>query len=386
MVSFDGFRTDYAERWELPNFQRLATEGSRAAALLPVYPSKTFPNHYSLVTGLYAGHHGLVDNSFYNPATDTNYAISRREAVEDPRHYGGTPLWQHLQGAGISAASYFWVGSEAPIGGSYPDYWKTYDGSIPNEDRINQVVAWFALPAAERPRFVTLYFSDVDSVAHDTGPLSAETRTAALEADRLLGLILDGIASLPHPVTLLVVSDHGMYPLTHTEESYIALDALNLPRAGVRLVQGQTQVQLYVDGDAQQAALLQELNAHSAEFQVFPRSATPAHWHYDSHANIGDILLVAAPGKAFVFSLEQEFSSRIKAARGATLGVHGYDSRDVAELHAVFYAWGPAVKSGLELPALENIHVFPFISEFFGVPAPLDIDGDAAVLRSLLVK
>jgi predicted AlkP superfamily pyrophosphatase or phosphodiesterase len=383
MVSFDGFRNDYAERWSLPNFMRMAAEGSRAAALLPAYPSKTFPNHYSLVTGLYPGNHGIVDNSFHNRSTGTDYAISKREEVGDARHYGGTPLWQHLQAAGISTASYFWVGSEAPVGGSYPDHWQIYDSNVANEERITQVLDWLALPAAERPRFITLYFSDVDSAAHDTGPLSEASRAAALDADRLLGLIMDGLAALPHPVALVVVSDHGMYPVVHTEDSYIPLDTLQLPRSGVRLAMGQTQVQLYADDKAQVAALYAELKPLEAGFQVLRRTETPPHWHYGTHDNNGDLLLVADLGKTFVFSYEQEFK-RVRAARGDSIGVHGYDARDTPELHAIFQAWGGGLPAGMKLPALETIDVFPFISRYFGVAVPDGIDGDGSVLQPLL--
>jgi predicted AlkP superfamily pyrophosphatase or phosphodiesterase len=383
MVSFDGFRNDYVERWDLPNFKRLLADGSRAEALLPVYPSKTFPNHYSLVTGMYPGNHGLVDNSFYNRSTGTDYAISRREAVSDARHYGGIPLWQHLQAAGISTASYFWVGSEAPIAGSYPDHWQPYDSTVPNEVRIAQVLEWFRLPLAERPRFITLYFSDVDSVSHDSGPLSTETRAAAVEADRLLGLIIDGLDALPDPTAILVVSDHGMVEVMHTEASYIALDTLGLPRADVQLAQGQTQVHLYPADPAMAETLYAELKPQEQGFQVLRRSETPLHWHYAAHDNIGDILLVAEPGKTFVFSQAREFE-RIKAARGATIGVHGYDPRDRSDLHAIFYARGPGLRAGITLPAFENIHVFALVSRYFGVPVPGHIDGNGSTLLPLL--
>jgi predicted AlkP superfamily pyrophosphatase or phosphodiesterase len=382
LVSFDGFRNDYPARWSLPNFTRMATAGSRAAALIPAYPSKTFPNHYSLVTGLYPGNHGLVDNSFHNRSTGTDYAMYKREEVGDARHYGGTPLWQHLQAAGISTASYFWVGSEAPIGGSYPDHWQLYDSKAPNEQRIEQVLEWFSLPDAERPRFITLYFSDVDSIAHDTGPVSEETHRAALEADRLLGLIMDGLAELPLPVALLVVSDHGMYPLVHTEASYIPLDKLQLPRAGVRLAMGQTQVQLYVDDPTQLAALYAELKPQEAGFRVLGRTETPEHWHYGTHPNNGDLLLVADVGKTFVFSHQQEFD-RVKGARGTTIGVHGYDALDTPELHAIFQAWGPGIRPGVNLPQIGTIDVFPFISRYFGVDLPDDIDGNESLLQPL---
>lgn len=385
MVSFDGFRSDYPQRWDLTNFQRLAREGASAVSLIPVYPSKTFPNHYTLVTGLYAGNHGLVDNSFHSRLTGENYGIGIREAVEDSRYYGGLPLWQYLQNYGIKTASYFWVGSEALIAGRYPDYYERYDALVNNETRIDQVLAWLALPDATRPRFITLYFSFVDSVAHDTGPLSLQTKSAALLADELLGKLLDGIDALPVEVDLLVVSDHGMSEVMHDAEHYIDAGTLGVSAEDVTMIVSQTQAQLYVDDAGDIEEIYQALKPQEQHFTVYRKQETPAHWHYSTHANVGDILIVADPGYVITDSLEAELT-RHRGAIGSVYGVHGFDARDDKDLQGIFYARGPSIKSGVALEAFENVHVLPLITALFGVPAPDGIDGDRRVLLPVLAE
>jgi predicted AlkP superfamily pyrophosphatase or phosphodiesterase len=187
LISFDGFRHDYVERFEAPNFKAFIAQGTAAKSLVPSFPSKTFPNHYSIITGLYPGHHGLISNSFYDSKRNEKYSIRNRKVVEDPYYYGGTPLWQLTQENGHKAASFFWVGSEAPIKGSFPDFYKIYDGSVSNYARVDSVISWMGLPALERPLFTSLYFDLVDTQCHRFGPNSQELREAVLEADTILG-------------------------------------------------------------------------------------------------------------------------------------------------------------------------------------------------------
>lgn len=386
LVSFDGFRSDYADNWDLANFQDISREGASSRGLIPSYPSKTFPNHYTLVTGLYPGRHGLVDNSFYSPPLAASYRMADRSAVENPQFYGGLPLWQHLSAHGIKTASYFWVGSETKIAGHYPDYYRLYDGRVANEARIRQVLEWLQLPDAERPRFITLYFSFVDSVAHDTGPASTATHEAALQADALLGQLRAGLSELSVPVDLLVVSDHGMYPVIHDPAFYIATNGLGLtPEDGI-LVISQTQAQLYVNDPARIPALYQQLQAREDHFRVYLKQETPPHWHYRDHAHIGDILLVAEPGYVIVPSTVQAMSAGRPYGPGDTYGVHGYDASTEPALHGIFYAWGPSIRAGVSLPAFENVHVFPLITRLFGVPNPDGLDGKETVLAPILAE
>ncbi|HEY0778290.1 MAG TPA: ectonucleotide pyrophosphatase/phosphodiesterase, partial [Gemmatirosa sp.] len=212
LVSFDGFRADYLDRrLPLPAFARLEAAGVRARALVPSFPSKTFPNHWTLVTGLRPGHHGIVANAFWDPVRQGEYRIRDTAAVRDASWYGGTPVWALAERAGIRTGTVFWPGSEAAVGGVRPSHWLRYASALPDSARVDTVAAWLALPAAARPRFVALYVSVADDSGHAAGPDAPATDSAIVEADRTLGRLLDRLDAMPggNDVNVVVVSDHG---------------------------------------------------------------------------------------------------------------------------------------------------------------------------------
>jgi len=373
MVSFDGFRYDHATQYDLPHFRQLAREGAAAEFMRPSYPSKTFPNHYTLVTGLYPGHHGLVDNSFYDPVKGVYYRTNNRDIVEDPDFYGGLPLWQLVQQSGMRSASYFWVGSEAPVNGNYPDLFKYYDHDFPNDQRIDSVFHWFALPKSERPHLATLYFSLVDSKSHDYGPNSPETYETLLEADRLLGRIMEGVRKSGLDIQLIVVSDHGMYEMHYEVDTYIEIgDLITFPKDAVKLSNGETHIHIYVNDSSDVTWIYETLKDKERNYHVYLRGEIPAQWHYRSSPRIGDILMVADAGHAF----------RV-ASTNATYGSHGFDPYSVKEMGAIFYAWGSRIRSGIHIAPFQNVHVYPFVAHLLGIDPP-ESDGDLAVLKEIL--
>ena len=184
LISIDGWRWDYLERFAPPTLLRLAAEGVRADGLVPQFPSKTFPNHYTLVTGLTLPHHGIVSNNMRAPGIPGTFSMSNRDVQADPRWWGGEPIWNTVERQGKVAAAMFWPGSEAVIGGRQATYWRAFDNDLPNRDRVNQIIEWLKLPEGQRPSFLTLYFSDLDDAGHGWGPDSEEVRVAALDVDR----------------------------------------------------------------------------------------------------------------------------------------------------------------------------------------------------------
>ena len=230
MISIDGFRHDYADQFQAHNILKLAEEGLKAEALIPSFPSKTFPNHFTLVTGLLPGNHGLVGNSFFSRSKNAWYRISNKEAVTDPTWYSGIPIWTLAEMQGMLSASFFWVGSEAPIEGILPTYLYPYDGSVPNDFRIEQVVDWLELPANKRPHMITAYFSLVDDVGHEFGPDTEETKEAVLEIDRLIGQLMDEVSQMSLPVHIILVSDHGMSSI---DQGLVLPDLVDLDDAKV---------------------------------------------------------------------------------------------------------------------------------------------------------
>lgn len=376
MVSFDGMRHDFLDRADAPNFQRVASRGVRAEGLIPGYPSKTFPNHYSIATGLYPAHHGLVDNSFYDPVFDATYSLGDREAVQDGRWYWGEPIWVTAERQGVRTASYFWVGTEAPIQGIQPTYFKYYDGSVPYAARVDSVLHWLSLPASERPRLVLLYFAQPDGTAHRMGPEDPAVDDVVAELDAHLGRLVDGIEALPiaDHVTLILVSDHGMMQVPADSMVYLD-DYVDLE--GVRVVYNSTQSLLYLDGDtARIESIYQALAGRLSRATVYRKGETPARWHYDEGRRIPDLIVAADPGWMIRLRAWDPWSGG---------GMHGWDPQE-PDMQGIFIAAGPQIRPGVTIPAFENIHVYPFIAHLLGLDPADGIDGSLEVLRGTLLQ
>ncbi|HTN39967.1 MAG TPA: ectonucleotide pyrophosphatase/phosphodiesterase, partial [Asticcacaulis sp.] len=224
LISIDGFRADYLKAGITPNLQALA-DGGASAAMRPSFPSLTFPNHYTLVTGLRPDHHGIVNNTMRDPQKpDVTFKLSNREAVADEFWWDDAkPLWVTAQAQGVKVATLFWPGSEAVNHGVRPTYWLPYDEAMPDDARVRQVLDWIDLPAAERPGAITLYYSQVDHQGHDFGPGSPEVDTALREVDASIGQLVEGLKTrgLYGKVNIIVVADHGM--AKHRPERFIRL-------------------------------------------------------------------------------------------------------------------------------------------------------------------
>ena len=383
LISFDGFRNDYSKLFGLPNFQSFAKDGAESEGLIPSFPSKTFPNHYTLVTGLYPGNHGLVDNSFYDPDRSEYYAMKAKDRVRDPYYYSGTPLWKLAKDNNIRSASFFWVGSELPKEDLRPDYYYPYDESIADTLRVDQVIQWLNLPASERPHFITLYFSSPDHESHLFGPESNEARAAAMNADGLLSRLTMGVKKTGLPVNMIFVSDHGMLAMKNEPATYIFLDEImDINKRQVKYSVGGTQAHLYVNTDAQRDSLYKVLKNKAKKFSIRRQEEFPPHWHYND-VRSGDLLITANPGYYIVEKNRSKFEASRK--RGSTFGAHGYDALLVPQMRGIFMAQGPNIKAGLKIPAFENIHVYPLIAKILNLPLP-EIDGRFEVLEKIYMK
>ncbi len=381
LVSFDGFRYDYLDRFELPHFRQFAAEGTRATSLIPAFPSKTFPNHYTIVTGMYPGNHGLVDNSFYDPDRHERYGMHLPERVRDPNYYGGVPLWELAKQHQLKSASYFWVGTEIP--GRHPDYFYRYDESVADTARVDQVIAWMKFPEPERPHFITLYFSSPDHESHLYGPLSRESEAAAMNADRLLGRLMRGIERINLPVNIILVSDHGMSDLKQRSGSYIFLDEiLNLNSTAITVVNSGTQAHIYTRNEQSRDSLYAILKDQSKTFSVLKQSAYPEHWHYRNKRS-GDLLITAHEGYYIREAARAKFLSALDTT--GVIGVHGYDPARVKDMHGIFLAKGPNIAKGELIPPFENIHIYPLIAKILQLTLPV-VDGKEQVLGKIYRK
>ena len=381
LVSFDGFRHDYAEKYNLPNFKQLAKEGATTEMMLSSFPSKTFPNHYSIITGMYAGNHGLVDNKFYVKEKNAFYAIGDRAKVEDASYYKGYPLWQWLQKHGMKTASYFWVGSEAPIQGEFPTYYYKYKESIPNEERIEQVIRWFQMPKNERPRFITLYFSFVDTEGHNSGPNSEKLKEAVQEADRLLGILMEKLKKIHLPINTIVVSDHGMIEMQSSDENLVDTEEVSdYLNNKAFFVNNGMHGHIYIDNHEYTEEIYQYVKSKLApRVALYRRNETPEHWHYNKDPRIGDIFLICEPPYYMIPNKNHPFTKRT-----TPWGTHGYDPYTTPDMGGIFYAVGANIKKGYRVKTFENVNVFPLITKLLGVENPQTIDGRTEVLEKIV--
>jgi len=372
LVSMDGFRADYLELTDTPNFDKLANNGIRSDGLKPVFISKTFPNHYSIATGMYAESHGLIANSFFASDLDKHYSIRDRESVENGDFYGGEPIWVTAERQGVKTASYFWVGTEAAVAGVYPSISKRYDQKVPFDDRIDSVMTWFSLPISHRPRLIMLYFHEPDWTGHEYGPSSAETVDQILRMDGIMGSIMEKAEklSIADKLNVLVVSDHGMTELN--QEHIIDLSAYT-DFSDVTMDGAGPTVFLSSDSRERLTTVYNDLQQlHNA--QVYWKRDIPKRWHYRDHERIPEVMIVAEEGWTLM-----PMGHGPKMPRGD----HGYDN-ELTSMQAIFVADGPAFKSGYSRKIFENIHIYPLLAHILGLEPYQGIDGDLNVVKDLL--
>lgn len=377
LVSFDGFRHDYLARYDTPSFDRVAARGVVAEALVSVYPSMTFPAHYSIATGLHPERHGLVANRFYDPVRGAGYDYRDPASVADGAWYGGEPIWVTAETQGMVAAAMLFVGTEADVGGVRPTFWTPYADRGPHRERVDQVVDWLALPPARRPHVVTLYFGTVDGAGHRAGPASPAVAEAVEQVDADLGRLLDGIDALPHgaAVSVVLVSDHGMAAVR--PDGMIDLRGAADLR-GVRVVVSGPVANLFVAGGAARArAVRDDVNDGTgggdlAGGRAYLRRDVPAALRYRDNPRIGDVVVVADPGFTF-------------AGGGfpAPAGMHGWDPRH-PDMHGIFLAAGPDIRPGQRIGPVAGIDLYPFLARLVRLAPNPAVDSDPAALAPLL--
>jgi alkaline phosphatase D len=362
ILSLDAFRWDYPTLANTPNINQMAQNGVKAEALIPCYPSKTFPNHYSLATGLHPNNHGLVGNSFLDPELGF-YTMGDRNAVENPNFYGGEPFWVTAEKQGLKAATYYWVGSEAPIGGDYPSFWKKYNQKVSFDDRIDTVISWLSLPLEQRPNLIAWYYHEPDLIAHHDGPTGTKTLAKVEQLDSLVGVFINRLNELPiaDKINLILVSDHGMADIS--PEKYINLNKY-VERDWFDVITGGSPVYSLQPKDEYREQAIATLKA-IPNLKVWERHDIPERLHYGSNPRIQDILIEANEHYSVGFSTD---SSRY------TGGAHGYDNAN-PDMHGIFFAQGPAFKKGYQHKTFINTNVYNIVINALGL-TPAENDGN----------
>ncbi len=362
LVSFDAFRWDYTDLYHTPNFEALIESGVKAEKLIPSFPTKTFPNHYTLATGLYPDHHGIINNSFYANDLGKLYRIGDRDMVQNGDAYFGEPIWVTAEQQGIRTASFYWVGTEAPIMGIHPTYWKKYDESVSYEDRVDQVIDWLEEPMEKRPGLITLYFDEPDGVGHQYGPEHAETREVVTYLDSVLGYLRTEIAKLEYSerMNLIVVSDHGMGPIS--SDRYVNLND-HLKEGWTDHVIGGNPVYLIDPADGFGDSVCISLN-RTEGVSAWQAEDMPPHLHYGTSPRFPGIVAVA----------DSFWSIGTKpVSSGYAGGTHGYDNA-FTDMHAIFMAEGPAFRNGYTRPPFSNVEVYGIVAHILGL-SPASTDG-----------
>jgi len=375
LVSLDGFRSDYLDRPGAVNLRAIGRAGVQARTMEPVFPTKTFPNHYTLVTGLYPEHHGIISNTMEDSAIGYRFTISDSMANADPRWWGGEPLWLTVERQGRKAATYFWPGSEAKVGGVHPTWWMKFDNTVPNAVRVRQVLEWLGLPAGQRPALITLYFSDVDHDSHEFGPDAPETDAAITRVDSAVGALWRGIGErdLQGQVNLIVVSDHGM-AATSSDRVVFLDDYLT---AGTYRMVDWNPVAMIVPAAGREDDVYQRLSK-APHLATYRRAEIPERYHFRASDRITPIIGIADDGYTIISR------ARFNASKSVgPRGMHGYDNQ-LPSMGALFVAAGPAFAPGRVVPRVRALDVYALVASILRLqPAPNDgsLDSIRVVLR-----
>ena len=391
VISFDGFRYNYADSVNLPNFNDIAKNGVKAQWMIPVFPSVTFPNHYSIATGLYPEHSGITNNRFYNSRTGKEYNYTNSKTTSDSSFYKGIPLWNYLESKGIKTATCIWVGSDAQINGRQASY-KITSMAVPFKDRMDSVLHWLQLPAGRRPHFIMAYFSEPDHTGHSYGPFGKPTLQKAQSMDSLLGYFRGQLQKLDigKKVNVIVLSDHGMAAVDTSHNIFI--DKAVAEKLTDRVEGGSQCVYVYVKKGKQT-----EFNTYIKGFKHIKatvRPNFPKNWHLGDTATVPDLVLLAdegynihMEGKSNYYMMMAKMAASSnnmegKSPKTAVTGSHGYDNT-LMSMQTIFYATGPAFKTSYIQKPFENIDVFPLICKIFRIGPP-SVDGKLDDVKGML--
>lgn len=376
LVSLDGFRWDYLDRPEAVRLRELAARGVRAERMVQTFPTKTFATHYSMVTGLHPGEHGILANNIWDEAIGERFTLSNRAMVQDSRWWGGEPIWVTAERAGLRTAPYFWPGSEAEIQGVRPTHWRVFDGRVPNARRVRMVLDWLSEPGDSTVAFATLYFEMTDNAGHDHGVNSPEVGAAIAEVDAAVGLLMDGLAErgLEERANVIVVSDHGMTALSG--ERQIVLDRyIRLNR--VRVVDWSPVLAMIPEPGYLEEAYRLLKDAHP-NLQVYRKGEIPERFHYNDHPRITPIVAIADEGWTITSQAQLNRRSR-DLPWGAT---HGFDP-ELVSMGSIFVAAGPAFRRGETIPRFRSIDLYELMASILGL-APARNSGSLDSARTVL--
>ena len=392
LLSIDGFSNEYLSKYAPKNILSLAKAGVQAEALLPVFPSKTFPNHLSIATGMYPVNHGIVHNYFYHRGLKKHYRLGA--AKQNSAWLTALPIWNIAEQQGVKTAIYFWPESEAQTTGGKPSYNFSYNKKTSNQTRVNKIIDWLKLPSEKKPALIVSYFSTVDHAGHFFGPSSVEVKQAVADIDLLIGYLLTRLKNeIIDEVDIILVSDHGMMR-SGIDNSIDTNTLLTLP-SNVTMVNGQTQLYFYSDNADALLDVRSQLSANNSlsdeaknnkasPYKIYSKGQYPEHWHFNQKDNLSpfkqnntvpDLIVDASPPYNFVTGNKYK-----------SFATHGYDPLNHPQLDGIFIANGPSFNKKMHIAPFENIHIFPLLIHLLSLNQPNKIDGNMNVLLPILFE
>ena len=374
LVSMDGFRADYFDRVKTPHFEAFRRSGTQAANLKPVFPSVTFVNHYSIISGRFAEHHGIVNNSMWDPKTERTFEISDSDEVNRSDWWEGEPIWVTAEKQGVTTGTMFWVGSSAEIAGKRPTYWLPYDESFSKNQRVDKVLEWLDRPELKRPKLITLYFEDVDQAGHRYGPHSEEVAQAISKLDEAFGRLLTGLKArgLENKTYILLVSDHGMAEVKRSNRIRLK----NYIQGSETRIVGKGALSLVWPKDENaKLNILERVKKLPGHFKLFKKESIPERFHYSEHRRIAPLVFLADEG----WYLD---SGVLPSLKPEVFGLHGYDN-DNKNMQAIFVWKGPGVQSGNKVGEVQNVDIYSLLAHLLKVE-PANHDGNLQRIKKVL--
>lgn len=380
LIALDGFRADYVEKFQTPVLSELAKKGVRARWMTPSFPSKTFPNHYTIATGLYPENHGIIENNIYDATFDATFGLSKTEEVQNARWWLGEPIWVTAKRQGQIAAAYFFPGTETAIGGVKPDFYRAYNGKVPNELRVDTILSYLDLPVEKRPTFLTLYFSDTDDAGHEFSPEADETRYAALNVDRLVGRLMDGLKrrKIDKKANVIIVSDHGMATLDLRRAVFLD-DYFDPETLTKRILWTDEFVQIFPKTGREAEVVKRIENVRHATCWL--KENIPARFHYRNSPRIAPVICLGEEG--WQITSRKRYEEKLQRSDVNQLrGAHGYDN-ELPSMRAIFIAHGAAFKRGFVAEPFENVQIYNLMCKILGL-TPATNNGEFETIKNLL--
>ncbi len=366
LISFDGFRYDYANRGITPNIDKMKKEGVSASSFQPCFPSKTFPNHQSIITGMYIENHGIIANKFEDPFTKEHYRLGKKSTTQS-KWYLGEPFWETAERNGIKTASFYWPGSELDLKYRRPTYVKHYNQNFPYYARVDTIAKWLQMPNPIRPHFITLYYSLTDTYGHRFGPNSKEMNFAISRVDSVLGYLFDKVKKIgmKDSVNFILVSDHGMTDISpkRVVNYEKILNGLKYKtEAGGPFL-------LITPAKGEKEKIYKRLKTNEDHYKVYTKENIPKYFHYSKNPFIPEVIVIADLGWELVNNKSlKEFKAH------PMKGDHGFDNHQL-NMHGIFFALGPNFKKGYKTGTIRNIDVYPLLCKIFNIPPHAGIDG-----------